>query len=448
MLRLLFEGLSQQYPGAYEVSQVALNHCFAVTNPKWPVQPTKSFPDRDKECLAPADANGEFTLPGVIDRLRPNLVFALNDPHRLAHLCSRPKKRAYKLVLYLKIDGFPLPTELGRLMSRADLVVTMSDWARDEFISLCPTMPTERICAVYSPADTARFHPLAEDEKREAREAVFPAWLPSNAFVLGWVGRPLWRKQLWLLYKLIHYLRCGAYLVCDRCDGISPLDWDPVEQRHLDGTEQNLESRPGYRFDCCACCGSREVRKAEPLRDMYLWLHSNEDDPQAAWKLSTLEHQFGVRRDVDLYYTEGCRWMQSALAPEDMPTLYQLWDALVYLSGGESFGLPAWEAMCSGLPVVYSDFSSHAEYLNSAQGGLPVGGILQPERKTGIWRMVAALPEAISAVRKLYFHRNFARSLGANGRAFVEQYRVEAQVPKWHRMFESLLASKTLCFRQ
>ena len=94
-----------------------------------------------------------------------------------------------------------------------------------------------------------------------------------------------------------------------------------------------------------------------------------------------------------------------------------------------------------GYPSFTAIFRRTRSTLNSAQAGLPVSGILQPERKTGVWRMVADLPEAIAAVRKLYFDRDLGRTLGANGRTLVEQYRVDVQVEKWHHMFQSLLAS-------
>jgi glycosyltransferase involved in cell wall biosynthesis len=100
--------------------------------------------------------------------------------------------------------------------------------------------------------------------------------------------------------------------------------------------------------------------------------------------------------------------------------------------------LPAWEAMCSGLPVVYTNYSSHAELLGQANAGLPVEGILQPEAQSGIWRMVADMPQAIEAVRKLYFNRDLGRQLGAKGRAFVQNYTPEIQAEKWHRMFQRL----------
>ncbi len=118
--------------------------------------------------------------------------------------------------------------------------------------------------------------------------------------------------------------------------------------------------------------------------------------------------------------------------------LYRIWDGLLFLSGGEGFGLPAWEAMCSALPVVYTNYSAHGEFLSRADAGLPVGGILQPEAKTCIWRMVADVPQAVEAVRKLYFDRALARRLGENGRSFAEQFAIETQVAAWHRTFGEL----------
>jgi hypothetical protein len=70
--------------------------------------------------------------------------------------------------------------------------------------------------------------------------------------------------------------------------------------------------------------------------------------------------------------------------------------------------------------------------------GLPVGGVLQPEAKQCIWRMVADVPQAIEAVRRLYFDRKLAQQLGANGRTFVRQFAIESQVAAWHRSFGQL----------
>jgi glycosyltransferase involved in cell wall biosynthesis len=126
----------------------------------------------------------------------------------------------------------------------------------------------------------------------------------------------------------------------------------------------------------------------------------------------------------------------------DIPSLYQLWDGLLYLSGGEGFGLPAWEAMCAGLPTIYTNYSGHADFLGKAEAGLPVGGILQPEAKTCIWRMVADVSQVVEAVRRLYFDRNLAALLGANGREFVKDYAPDRMAEKWHSIFQTLTRSR------
>ena len=102
------------------------------------------------------------------------------------------------------------------------------------------------------------------------------------------------------------------------------------------------------------------------MEDVFLWVHMPDRGPEDTWPVDLLERLYDVRNGRDLYYTESCRSMP-ALAPDNTPTLYQLWDRLLYLSGGEGFGLPPWEAMSVAIPVVYSNYSSHAELLTTAQ---------------------------------------------------------------------------------
>jgi len=92
--------------------------------------------------------------------------------------------------------------------------------------------------------------------------------------------------------------------------------------------------------------------------------------------------------------------------------------------------------MCCGLPVVYTDYSSHAEFLSAAKAGLAVDGVLQPEGTTAVWRSIGDVAQAVAAVRRLYDDRGLGRRLGANGRAFVEQYNLETQAERWHRIFQ------------
>jgi glycosyltransferase involved in cell wall biosynthesis len=432
--RLIFANLLAQYPEHYEVHQLGLSQCYAVTTPQWPVHPTMTFKNREgKLDFVPEDKYGQKTFFRLVSKIQPDIVFAFGDPQTFLYLCLPRAERRYKLVLYINFDGLPMPAPYGPILSHADLIFTKSEFSMEVAAQCLPAGARQKLSYRYSPADLQRFAPVTDAARAEMRHDLFPDWMPQNAFVLGWVGRNQWRKQVWVLYKVLHYLRTGQYLICSHCGRVSPYDWDPVRQEHLNQTGRVLESRPGCRYDTCQHCGCSQVERAQQLSDLFLWCHMPEESEQG-WPLRCLEEQFGLRRNRDLFYTPG-HGLKSALAPEDVPMLYRIWDCLLYLSGGEGFGLPAWEAMCSALPVIYTNYSAHGEFLSRGEAGLPVGGILQPEMNQCIWRMVADVPQVIEAVRRLYFNRALAREFGANGRAFAGQFGIDVQVEAWHRTF-------------
>ncbi|HEV2393281.1 MAG TPA: glycosyltransferase [Verrucomicrobiae bacterium] len=439
--RLIFGGLLAKYTGCYELHQLGLFQCYAVTTPQWPVYPTMTIKNRQGKLeFSAEDKHGAKTFFRLLPKVQPDIVFAFGDPQTVLYLSLPPKDRRYKLILYINFDGLPMVPGYGDILNRADLIFTKSEFSMEVLARCMPMVEREKLGYRYSPADLERFAPVPEATRAEMRQDLFPSWMPPDAFVLGWIGRNQWRKQVWLLYKVLHYLRTGEYLVCRTCGRVSPFEWDPTRQAPVNpGGLMSLvtESRPDYGHDNCGHCGSSQVEQASPFLDLFLWCHMPEE-PEEAWPLRAIEEQFGLRRDRDLYYTPE-HGHKSALAPEDMPMLYRIWDCLLFLSGGEGFGLPAWEAMCAAIPVIYTNYSSHAEFLGRAQAGLPVGGILQPEPKTCIWRMVADVGQTIEAVRRLYFNRKAGRQLGENGRNFVRQFNIGTQAEAWHRTFQKLV---------
>jgi len=56
------------------------------------------------------------------------------------------------------------------------------------------------------------------------------------------------------------------------------------------------------------------------------------------------------------------------LSTNDMSGLYSYYDAMVFPSRAEGWGLPLIEALASGLPVVSTFYSGHTEYLSSIKG--------------------------------------------------------------------------------
>lgn len=176
------------------------------------------------------------------------------------------------------------------------------------------------------------------------------------------------------------------------------------------------------------------------MMDVFLWIHLPVGSGEGDWPVSELERLYEVQAGRDVYYTD-CK-PDSHLSAGDMPKLYQLWDVLLMLSGGEGFGVPALEAMASGIPVVYSDYSSHAEVVSRGCAGLPVSGVLQPSTGDCILRLVADVYDAVTRVRNLYADRAVAQALGESGRRFAVNGNCDAIADRWNSIFREVLSGR------
>lgn len=416
VVRLIFKSLTQRFPQKYVIEQLGLLHMAAVCEPPWPIHATRVAHGHDgAQRLDPNDILGQQSLPEVLDRFRPDIVFAHNDPQNLPFLVDVVHARGCHLVLYVNFDGVPVPSDYKRLFRGAH-IVTMSEFSKAAFLACGRQEDRPHVEVMYCPADTERFKPVTRNEKEALREANFPSWIRTDGFVLGWVGRNQWRKQVWILYEVLHLLRSGAYSFCKACGTV-------------------VKSKPAALNGNCHRC---DLVEATPLLDLFLWLHMPNGKESGCWSLDQLERLFRVNEGVDLLYTPGCS-IDMHLPPEDMPHLYNMWDAFIYPSGGEGFGVPAWEAMASGLPIVYSDYSSHAEYIRMANAGLPIGGVLQPDAQNGVLRLVSAVEEAVAAVRRLYQFSELRMELGRRGRQFVEEWAPMQMAEKWDDLFMRIL---------
>ncbi len=271
--RLIFSTLLDRYPDQYELHQIGLFHCYAVTTPRWPIYPTLAAKGPDGQLrFVPEDKYGQKTFPKHVAKLQPDIVFGYGEPQRVAHLCAPPAARRHRLILYVNFDGLPVPPAYCSHLRNADLIFTKSEFSTNVLAAALPDFPPDRLSYLYSPADTQRFAPVPKGSRQELRKSLFPPWLPATAFVLGWVGRNQWRKQAWLPYKIIHYLRTGGYCVCQRCGRVSLLAWDPARQSYLDPNAGTAEWRPGAGRGSCQHCSATGIQRAEPMLDAYLWL--------------------------------------------------------------------------------------------------------------------------------------------------------------------------------
>lgn len=429
--RLIFTGLSDLFPGDYQIEQIGLNHYYAVCEPKWKIYPTLTTQIAGQTVWDPNDRYGYETFKAVLPLSKPDLVFAFNDPQHLEPLC-RLSPRTYKLVLYLNYDGVPFFYHNTGL-SLADKIVSMSEFAIKIFRQTHPIVHKSQTEYIYSPSDTDRFSVPSQNERAGVRDCLMPKDIDRAAFVIGWVGRNQWRKQVWILYKIIRYLRTGGYLLCAHCQKVTLLELDPMDQSFVEVTTFRSKGR-----NICRYCHNDSARDAKPLKDIVLWLHMSQDECESTWPTKGLELTYGLKPGEDVIYTEGLT-ADKKLPPDQTPLLYKVWDMMLFLSGGEGFGIPVWEAMSSGLPIVYTNYSSHAELVNNAGAGIPVGGVLQPEASNCVWRMVADIPEAIEAILHLYSNPLLRTRYGQKGACYTQRFSVKKQVERWDSIFKSLV---------
>ncbi len=166
--------------------------------------------------FSPDDRYRQKTFFKIAARIQPDVVFAFGEPQRVSYLCAPRNARRHRLILYVNFDGLSLPPGYGSVLRHADLLLTKSEFAKKVLASAHPDFPADKLSYLYAPADTQRFAPISTEARVGLRRDLLPEWMPQNAFLLGWVGRNPWRKQPWLLYKVIHYC-AGAYLVCGHC---------------------------------------------------------------------------------------------------------------------------------------------------------------------------------------------------------------------------------------
>src|SRR5207245_4066043 len=75
--RLIFGNLLKLYPHQYELEQIGLFHCYAVTNPPWPIHKTRTIKNSKGQLLfAPKDQYGQQTFLKLSPPLQPDILFA------------------------------------------------------------------------------------------------------------------------------------------------------------------------------------------------------------------------------------------------------------------------------------------------------------------------------------------------------------------------------------
>lgn len=94
------------------------------------------------------------------------------------------------------------------------------------------------------------------------------------------------------------------------------------------------------------------------LKADYFWRGQAQDDAK----------QDELSRQIDVLGLNNVVPIHGALSTSDMALLYNNYDAMIFPSRAEGWGLPLIEAIACGLPIISTYYSGHTEYLAAIRG--------------------------------------------------------------------------------
>jgi glycosyltransferase involved in cell wall biosynthesis len=439
--RLVFSRLLEKHPDQFDIHQHGWFNWNGPEDVSWPIYNTNlKTAANGRQELDPEDRYGQRTFEGVLDKVKPHIVWTNGDLWCFDHILNSPNRNLFRLIAYYTIDGAPYwgnsikpgkSSEWGEKLVKADRLVVLTEWGRDTLKKSCPELVDKDIDVIYHPIDVSRFEVRDREQKLEIRNKMYNDNIPKDAFILGWVGRNQFRKQNYKMWEVMHYVTSGEYLACKDCEKITHKEYDHAARQTREvGTLMTYDK--DYDYSYCWHCRSENISHGEPIDDIYLWLHMNKKDPG----YSTDLHGTMWNVEDKCIYTEGLE-QSKGLPPKVIADLISSWDCLLYLTGGEGFGIPAFEAMMSGVPVIYSNYSSHADFCQ--HGGMPVRINYISEMAFAIQRAIANTDDAISKVLWAYNNREDLVDLGAKGREFAMSKNLDSIVDAWHEMFIEMM---------
>ena len=395
-----------------------------VDDVPWEIIPTNNpnprmGPEGPLEPLP--DIYGKETFPQVVEKVRPNIVWGLGDPWMLEIQSQLKAQAGYKYVCYCPVDSEPYTPKWSPALAQADVLVAMTDYGRDVLLQM-PHLVGRKIPVIPHGVDLTQFNKLDKVVRAQMRKEIGGGFVKEDTFVLGWIGRDQYRKQIWQLYELMYYLRSGEYISCEDCGKITVKEYDPnLRAPRKIGSLRTYSAK--YDYQSCWHCGSSEIQQAKPDKSIILWNHMR-NAPGTGYDLSHLAHIYNIDQSI---FDASQSMDDRGLPVQAMNYLYNCFDALIFPTGGEGFGLPVLEAMACGTPVIYANYSGHTSFVK----GLPVRVRTFPEVRTQRFRCIVDMGHMIEQVLKLKADKNLCHQLSVRGLKAASKMSWDAFTQDW-----------------
>ena len=377
----VMEGIFEPLRRRYEIHHLGTNYHGDPHGYDWPVYPAEIGGDRW----------GARRIAPLVERLRPRLVFILNDIW-VQHAYMRELKPVENLppvVLYCPVDGGPLDAETVAPLEGVARFVVYTEFGRRQVEAAVseqrrrkPTFAFPDVEVIPHGVDTGTFHPLDGDGRRHARRLLFP-------------------------------------------------DAPDVDERFI--VLNANRNQPRKRIDTTIRGFALFAHDKPP--HVKLFLHMGVED--AGWNVIQLARRYGVEDRVLM--SSLARVMQVS-PTRQLNLVYNACDVGLNTSSAEGWGLPSFEHAATRAAQVVPRHSACEElWRDSAVMLEPVLKVINDKILTEAWLVS---PESVAeALETLYRDRELLAEMSelAYRNATRPEYRWEAISARWNALFREVL---------
>jgi glycosyltransferase involved in cell wall biosynthesis len=162
-------------------------------------------------------------------------------------------------------------------------------------------------------------------------------------------------------------------------------------------------------------------------------------------KLQTIECIKQIKRDLQLTETAPILLIHGGLSRNEILTIHNCCDCFVLPHRAEGWGVPHFEALAMGKPVIATGYGGNLEFMQLANSWLlsfnltPVSGMNRPNYHGKMHWAEPNLQNLQYCMRDAFNNRNLVSSKGAAGKLKIEQFNYE----EINKRFLELLKVKT-----